>query len=73
MTDPDITKAQRAMEAMPTMKRIDIAAVERAAEGGRQLNAARFRTGSQREVAGSTPVAPSREITGLAVRDGRVE
>ncbi|HKA27998.1 MAG TPA: VOC family protein [Candidatus Binatia bacterium] len=33
MTDPDATKAQRAMQAMLTMKRIDIAAVERAAEG----------------------------------------
>ena len=33
MTDPDTTKAQRAMQAMLTMKRIDIAAVERAAEG----------------------------------------
>ena len=33
MTDPDTTKAQRAMLAMLTMKRIDIAAVERAAEG----------------------------------------
>jgi len=34
MTDPDAAKAQRAMQAMLTMKRIDIAAVERAAEGG---------------------------------------
>jgi predicted 3-demethylubiquinone-9 3-methyltransferase (glyoxalase superfamily) len=34
MTDPDGAKARRAMEAMLTMKRIDIAAVERAAEGG---------------------------------------
>ena len=32
MTDRDATKARRAMEAMLTMKRIDIAAVERAAE-----------------------------------------
>ena len=30
MTDPDAAKARRAMEAMLTMKRIDIAAVERA-------------------------------------------
>jgi predicted 3-demethylubiquinone-9 3-methyltransferase (glyoxalase superfamily) len=34
MTDPDAAKARRAMQAMLTMKRIDIAAVERAAEGG---------------------------------------
>jgi hypothetical protein len=33
MTDPDAAKAQRAMQAMLAMKRIDIAAVERAAEG----------------------------------------
>jgi len=33
MTDPDAAKARRAMQAMLTMKRIDIAAVERAAEG----------------------------------------
>jgi predicted 3-demethylubiquinone-9 3-methyltransferase (glyoxalase superfamily) len=33
MTDPDAGKARRAMQAMLTMKRIDIAAVERAAEG----------------------------------------
>ena len=33
MTDPDAAKAQRAMQAMLSMKRIDIAAVERAAEG----------------------------------------
>jgi predicted 3-demethylubiquinone-9 3-methyltransferase (glyoxalase superfamily) len=33
MTDPDPAKARRAMQAMLTMKRIDIAAVERAAEG----------------------------------------
>ena len=33
MTDPDAARARRAMEAMLTMKRIDIAAVERAAEG----------------------------------------
>ena len=33
MTDPDPARAQRAMQAMLTMKRIDIAAVERAAEG----------------------------------------
>ena len=32
LTDSDSGKAQRAMEAMLTMKRIDIAAVERAAE-----------------------------------------
>jgi predicted 3-demethylubiquinone-9 3-methyltransferase (glyoxalase superfamily) len=32
MTDPDPGKARRAMQAMLTMKRIDIAAVERAAE-----------------------------------------
>jgi predicted 3-demethylubiquinone-9 3-methyltransferase (glyoxalase superfamily) len=32
MTDRDAGKAQRAMQAMMTMKRIDIAAVERAAE-----------------------------------------
>jgi predicted 3-demethylubiquinone-9 3-methyltransferase (glyoxalase superfamily) len=33
MTDPDPAKAQRTMEAMMAMKRIDIAAIERAAEG----------------------------------------
>ena len=33
LADPDPAKARRAMEAMMTMKRIDIAAVERAAEG----------------------------------------
>ena len=33
MTDPDPARAQRAMQAMLTMKRIDIAAVERAADG----------------------------------------
>jgi len=33
MTDPDAARARRAMEAMMTMKRIDIAAVERAAKG----------------------------------------
>jgi predicted 3-demethylubiquinone-9 3-methyltransferase (glyoxalase superfamily) len=33
MTDHDPARAQRAMQAMLTMKRIDIAAVERAAEG----------------------------------------
>lgn len=33
MTDPDPARARRAMEAMMTMKRIDIAAVERAAAG----------------------------------------
>ena len=33
LTDPDAARARRAMQAMLTMKRIDIAAVERAAEG----------------------------------------
>jgi hypothetical protein len=33
MSHPDAAKAERAMKAMLTMKRIDIAAVERAAEG----------------------------------------
>jgi len=33
MTDPVAARARRAMQAMLTMKRIDIAAVERAAEG----------------------------------------
>ena len=33
LADPDPAKARRAMEAMMTMKRIDIAAVERAAAG----------------------------------------
>ena len=33
MTDTDPGKAKRAMEAMMTMKRIDIAAIEQAAEG----------------------------------------
>jgi predicted 3-demethylubiquinone-9 3-methyltransferase (glyoxalase superfamily) len=33
MTDSDAARAQRTMEAMMTMKRIDIAAIERAAEG----------------------------------------
>jgi predicted 3-demethylubiquinone-9 3-methyltransferase (glyoxalase superfamily) len=33
LADPDAGRARRAMEAMMTMKRIDIAAVERAAEG----------------------------------------
>jgi predicted 3-demethylubiquinone-9 3-methyltransferase (glyoxalase superfamily) len=33
MSDPDAGRARRAMEAMMTMKRIDIAAVERAANG----------------------------------------
>jgi predicted 3-demethylubiquinone-9 3-methyltransferase (glyoxalase superfamily) len=33
MTDPDPARARRAMEAMLTMQRIDIAAVERAAAG----------------------------------------
>jgi len=31
MTDSDAARAQRTMEAMMTMKRIDIAAIERAA------------------------------------------
>ena len=35
MTDRDARKAQRAMQAMMTMKRIDIAAAERAAAGER--------------------------------------
>ena len=35
MSDPDAGRARRAMEAMMTMKRIDIAAVERAADGSR--------------------------------------
>lgn len=34
MSDPDRGRAKRAMEAMLQMKRIDIAAVERAAAGG---------------------------------------
>ncbi len=34
MGDPDKDKARRAMEKMLTMQKIDIAAVERAAEGG---------------------------------------
>ena len=34
MEDPDPDRARRTMEAMLTMKRIDIAAVERAADGG---------------------------------------
>jgi len=33
MTDPDAARAQRTMAAMLTMKRIDIAAIERAAAG----------------------------------------
>jgi len=33
MNSPDTAKAQRVMEAMMTMKRIDIAAIEAAAEG----------------------------------------
>jgi predicted 3-demethylubiquinone-9 3-methyltransferase (glyoxalase superfamily) len=33
MSDPDRTKAKRVMEAMMTMKRIDIAAIERAYQG----------------------------------------
>jgi predicted 3-demethylubiquinone-9 3-methyltransferase (glyoxalase superfamily) len=33
LADPDRTKAKRAMEAMMTMKRIDIAAIERAVKG----------------------------------------
>ncbi len=35
MTDRDAAKAERAMRAMLTMKRIDIAAIERAVEGER--------------------------------------
>lgn len=34
MTDPDRAKAKRAMEAMMTMQKIDIAALEAAASGG---------------------------------------
>lgn len=34
IVDPDRGRARRAMEAMMTMKKIDIAAVERAADGG---------------------------------------
>ena len=34
IADPDRDRARRAMEAMMTMKKIDIAAVERAADGG---------------------------------------
>jgi predicted 3-demethylubiquinone-9 3-methyltransferase (glyoxalase superfamily) len=34
MTDPDAARAHRAMQAMLSMKRIDIAAIERAADGG---------------------------------------
>jgi predicted 3-demethylubiquinone-9 3-methyltransferase (glyoxalase superfamily) len=33
-TDPDTARAQRAMAAMMTMRKIDIAAIEAAAEGG---------------------------------------
>jgi predicted 3-demethylubiquinone-9 3-methyltransferase (glyoxalase superfamily) len=33
LADPDLAKAKRAMDAMMEMKRIDIAALERAAEG----------------------------------------
>lgn len=33
MTDPDVARARRVMEAMMTMKRIDLAAIERAAAG----------------------------------------
>ena len=33
LSDPDPARARRAMEAMLTQKRIDVAAIERAADG----------------------------------------